>query len=318
MPEKSSATGIVLLHPLPEGRSQRWVDRVTAAAGSMPGFQALRIAVTDGGLQSAVAVTFDTAEQLHACLDCEAWAAALSEGNTDGVLRKSSDLLIVEGHRLPPGTAAFRYDVIDSATTEFVASMTQLVMSTSKFSGYVGTVLLPPAPEADIDQWTAILMFRADEQLGAWMASDERSRRLGQLRPQLRKDFDTLSVDAPFGSILRIDHGRTTVTPRWKTAMAILLVLYPTVMLLSRFLGPALRDWGAEPWLTTWLSQVASVVILTYALMPLATRAFTRWLDPIDGAGIRVSVLGAAIVLAVYAATLWLFATVDSLDFWRH
>ena len=244
MPEKSSATGIVLMHPLPEGRSQRWVDRATAVARSMPGFQALRMAVTDGGLQSAVAVTFDTAEQLHACLDCDAWAAALSEGNTDGVLRKSSDLLIVEGHRLPPGTAAFRYDVIDSATTEFVAAMTQLVTSTAKFSGYVGTVLLPPAPEAGIDEWTAILMFRADEQLGAWMASDERSRRLAQLRSQLRKDFDTLSVDAPFGSILRIDHGRASVTPRWKTAMAILLVLYPTVMLLSRFLGPVAAGLG--------------------------------------------------------------------------
>ncbi len=318
MSKKSSATGVVLMHSLPERGLQPWVERATDAARSMPGFQALRMAVTDGGLQSAVAVSFDTAEQLHACLDSATWEAVLSEGNTDGVMRKSSDLLIIEGHRLPPGTAAFLYDVIDSATAEFVAAVTQLVTSTAKFPGYVGTVLLPPAPEADIHEWTAILMFRSDDQLATWVTSDERARRIAQLRMHLRKDFDIMSVDARFASILRIDHGRPMVTPGWKTAMVILLVLYPTVMMLSRFLGPVLRDWGAEPWLTTWLSQVASVAILTYALMPLATRAFSRWLDPVDGAGLRVSVFGAIVVIAVYAATLWLFAAVGSLDFWRH
>jgi antibiotic biosynthesis monooxygenase (ABM) superfamily enzyme len=157
-----------------------------------------------------------------------------------------------------------------------------------------------------------------DDQLAAWSNSDERARRLEQLRTHLTKDFDTLSVDAPFGSILRIDHGRPRVTPMWKTAMLVLLVLYPTVMTLSRFLGPVLKDLGAQPWLSMWLSQIVSVAVLTYALMPLATRLFARWLDPIDGASVKVSMLGALAVIAVYAATLWLFAAVQWLDFWRH
>ena len=276
------------------------------------------MAVTDGGLHPAVGVTFDTAEHLHACLDSEAWAAALADGYAVGVIRKSSDLLIVEDHRLPPGTAAFRHDVIDTARAEYLASQKEIKASTEKFPGYVATAALPPAPEAGIDAWTSILIFRTDHQLAAWATSDERARRIARLRKHLRTDFDILSADAPFASILRIDHGLPIVTPRWKTAMVILLVLYPTVMMLSRFLGPVMRDWGAQPWLTTWLSQVTSLAILTYALMPLATRAFSRWLDPVDGAGLRVSVFGAVAVVAVYAVTLWLFAAVDSLDFWRH
>ncbi len=100
--------------------------------------------------------------------------------------------------------------------------------------------------------------------------------------------------------------------------MLVLLVLYPTVMTLSRFLGPVLKDMGAEPWLSLWLSQIVSVAVLTFVLMPLATRLFTRWLDPIDGASVRVSALGATVVVAVYAATLWLFAAVTWLDFWTH
>ena len=100
--------------------------------------------------------------------------------------------------------------------------------------------------------------------------------------------------------------------------MLVLLVLYPTVMTLSRFLGPVLKGMDAQVWLSMWLSQIVSVTVMTYALMPLATRLFSRWLDPIDGAPVRISVLGAAVVVAVYAATLWLFAAVTWLDFWTH
>ena len=35
------------------------------------------------------------------------------------------------------------------------------------------------------------------------------------------------------------------MTPNWKSAMLVLLVLYPTVMLLSRFLGPIVDGFGA-------------------------------------------------------------------------
>ena len=317
MTEKSAATGVVLVHSVDDDALRRWVDSATAAVASMPGFRSMRAAVSEGDLHPAVAVTFDTAEQLHAGLDSQEWAAALAEGGDFGVLRASADLLIVDGHRLPPGTAAFRHDVIDTETIDFVATQMQIVNATSGFPGYVATVLLPAAPEAGIKAWTSILMFRTDDQLAHWATSDERVRQVSQLRTHLRRDFDTLSVDAPFASILRIDHGRPKLTPRWKTAMVILLVLYPTVMTLSRFLGPVLSDTvGTPPWLTMWLSQIVSVAILTYALMPLATRAFSRWLDPVEGAGVGVSVLGALAVVAVYAVTLGVFATVKWLEFW--
>lgn len=314
MSEMLLATGVVLVHPVDDVQLQAWLDRASSVAAMMPGFTSLRLAVTGGGLQTAVAATFDTAEHLHAWLDSD----TLSAANTEGVLRKSLDLLIIEGHRLPPGTAVFRHDVIVGRADDFVAAQRKLAMSTAQYPGYTGTVLLPPAPEAGIEQWTSILCFRTDDQLAAWSRSDERARRLDQLRTHLTKDFDTLSVDAPFGSILRFDHGRPRVTPKWKTAMLVLLVLYPTVMTLSRFLGPVLKDMGAAPWLLMWLSQIVSVAVLTYALMPLATRLFTRWLDPVDGASVRVSVLGVLVVIAVYAATLWLFAAVQWLDFWTH
>src|SRR5262245_29095661 len=104
----SLATAVVLLHARDDASLTTWFGHAVAAARAMPGFVSLRLAERSGGLQTAVAATFDTAEELHRWLDTE----TLSEPNAEGVLRRSSDLLIVEGHRLPPGVAVFRHDVI--------------------------------------------------------------------------------------------------------------------------------------------------------------------------------------------------------------
>jgi uncharacterized protein len=50
--------------------------------------------------------------------------------------------------------------------------------------------------------------------------------------------------------------------------------------------------------------------------MPWAGRLFRRWLDPIDGAGARISVMGAAVLVIGYLTTLGLFAVVRWLQYW--
>lgn len=314
MSDRTYATAVVQLHAVPDDRLRAWADRVTDAAATLPGFRSVRLAVTGGGLRPAIAATFDTAAQVIAWLDSD----VLDARNAEGVRRAASDVVIADGHRLPPGTAIYRHDVIDGRAGEFVGAQRDLVASTARFPGHTGTVLLAPAAGAGGDGWMSVVGFRTDGQLATWSGSDERGRRLTRLRALLTRDFDTLAVDAPFGTILRIDHGRPLVTPGWKTAMLVLLVLYPTVMLLSRFLGPVLQGLGAQPWLSMWLSQIVSIAAMTYVLMPAATRLLSRWLDPLDGASARVSIAGAVTVAAGYAATLWLFSGVRWLDFWTH
>jgi uncharacterized protein len=59
-------------------------------------------------------------------------------------------------------------------------------------------------------------------------------------------------------------------------------------------------------------------VAMQWWLMPAASRSFSRWLDPVDGAGWRVSAAGAVAIVVVYAVTLTLFATVRELQFWDY
>lgn len=298
-----TATGVVLLHPAPSDRLRAWFERVNAAAAALPGFVSLRLSHTGGELANAAAITFDTAEQLNAWLDSPAHEAAFTDADSHGVLRKSAVLLLGAEHRLPPGTAVFRHDVIHGRTSEFIAAEQEIAAATATMPGFDSLILLPPLPGQH--QWMSILSFHLDDQLSAWLASDERAQRVPHLRAHLTKDF---TIDAPFGSILRFQDGRPRVTPKWRTAMLIVLVLYPTAMLVTRFVAPFWVKLGAHPWLSTWLTQIVCVGAMTYALMPFATRAFARWLDPVTGASRRVSVAGALIVLALYAVWLSLFA----------
>ena len=155
-------------------------------------------------------------------------------------------------------------------------------------------------------------------QLAAWLDSAERGAALHELREALSQDFSTVAGTTPFGTTVRLQDGRTLMTPNWKSAMLVLAVLYPTVMLLSRFLGPVVDQWGTPPWLGLWLSQIVSIVAMQWWLMPAASRPLRRWLDPVDGAGVRVSLVGAVVLLAGYAVTLTLFASVQQLQFWDY
>lgn len=105
------------------------------------------------------------------------------------------------------------------------------------------------------------------------------------------------------------------MTPSWKTATLLLMVLYPMVMLQSKFVAPVIGKLVAPPWLSVWLSQVISVALMTWWVMPTVSSWCRTWLDPIDGAGRRISLRGAAVGVLVCAASLTVFATVEWLQY---
>ncbi len=141
----------------------------------------------------------------------------------------------------PPGVGAFRHDIVSGKVGAFIDAQRDLTGAAREFSGYEGTSLF-----VDEDRETAlsVLRFRTDRQLSAWVSSRERGAALSGLRSSLTHDFETMSSTTAFGTTVRNDHGRIRQTPNWKSAMMVLLVLYPTVMVLSRFLGPVLDRIG--------------------------------------------------------------------------
>src|SRR5581483_11145204 len=149
------------------------------------------------------------------------------------------------------------HSVTPGKETEFVSAQSDLTAVTSGFPGYEGTAVFPADASG---QWMSVLRFRTAGQLTRWMHSSERREALPRLRGELTRDFAELSRSAPFGSTVRVADGQTRITPAWKTAMLVVLCLYPTVILLSKSLAPALSHIGVGQALAVFVGNVISVV----------------------------------------------------------
>lgn len=308
-------TAVTIFHPVQDAAGfDTWLADLRASARGADGAVSTSVSVHDEpGLDWALAVTFSSEESLHGWLDGADRRAVLRAGQALGFWCRTTDLVLSEGSDAPPGVSAFRHSVARGKEADFRAVQSRLVVAASAFPGYEGTVLLPPDSGGD---WLSVLRFRTAGQLSAWLRSPERDTALPGLRSSLTKGFSVVSSTTPFATTVRVQDGRTLMTPNWKSAMLVLLVLYPTVMVLSRFFGPVLDHAGAQPWLALWVSQIVSVSALQWWLMPAVTKPFRRWLDPVDGAGTRISLIGAGVVVGGYAVTLALFATVRWLQYW--
>lgn len=306
-------TAVLVFHPGGDGRFDEWARTMSASASAAPGCVTTRVAVSDEPFEPALSVTFAGAEQLDAWLDSPEQAEVLRAGRAAGWHLAAPALLLATDEPPPAGIGAFRHQLVAGKSADFLDSQRGLTAAAGGFSGYEGTVLFADGGEA-----LSVLRFRTDRQLAGWISSRQREAALPTLRSSLSREFASVSGTTPFGTTVRTDGGRLLMTPNWKSAMMVLLVLYPTVMTLSRFLGPVLDRLGAEPWLSLWLSQVVSVSLMQWWLMPWASRPFRRWLDPVDGAGWRSSLAGAAMILLLYAGTLLLFDSFTWLHFWHY
>jgi antibiotic biosynthesis monooxygenase (ABM) superfamily enzyme len=311
------ATVVSIIHPPADlAAFDSWVKFLIENAEASSGFVTASVSVRESPeLEPAVAATFESVGAAENWLDSAARREVAHRGHALGIWAALPDVLLARDAPLPNGLGAVDHTVAIGSEQQFANAQHALTAAAARAAGYQGTTLFPPGGRGD---WLSVIRFRTDRQLADWMTSAERSAALPRLRSALAKDFSVVSQTTAFGTTVRVEDGRTRMTPGWKSAMLVLLVLYPTVMLLSRFLGPVLDGWGAAPWLALWLSQVVSIVLLQWYLMPLASRAFRRWLDPIDGAKPAVSMRGALVVAMLYLVTLALFASVTWLQYWDY
>jgi antibiotic biosynthesis monooxygenase (ABM) superfamily enzyme len=302
----ASTTAVTIFHPVQDVDGfDAWLSDLRASAH---GASSTSVSVRDEpGLDWALAVTFSSEDLAHDWLDSAARRSVMEAGQTRGFWCRTTDLVLTEGGDALMGVSAFRHSLAAGKQSDFRAVQSRLVAASLRFPGYEGTVLLPDDAG---DGWLTILRFRTTAQLSAWLQSSERDMALPGLRSSLTKGFSAVSSTTPFATTVRVQGGRTFMTPNWKSAMLVLLVLYPTVMLLSRFFIPLLEHAGLGRWLALWVSQIASVSALQWILMPNVTRPFRTWLDPVDGAGLRISAIGAAAVVAGYVVSLALFSSV--------
>jgi antibiotic biosynthesis monooxygenase (ABM) superfamily enzyme len=141
------------------------------------------------------------------------------------------------------------------------------------FAGYRGTDVFPP-PAGRGDEWVVLIHFQDEESLARWLDSPERNQRIEELRAKIG-DFDLKTVGDGFGPWFSSKGQSNAPAPDgWKMALTVLLALFPTVMLLTIFVGPLTSPLGFAA--SMLIGNALSISILQWGVMPL----LTKWLDP--------------------------------------
>lgn len=145
------------------------------------------------------------------------------------------------------------------------------------FAGYCGTDVFPPAAGRG-DEWVVLIHFDSEESLARWLDSPERARRVEELRAKVG-DFDLKTLKDGFGPWFVRQSPAEAAAPApasWKMALTVLFALFPTVMILTIFVGPLTSPLGLAA--SMLIGNAMSISILQWAVMPWLTRGLDAWL----------------------------------------
>ncbi len=175
----------------------------------------------------------------------------------------------------------------------------------AKYPGYRGMFLQPPAETGGL--WTTIIRFDTAAQLEAWMNAPERKELLKESRAFIEHEQLT-RLATSFPGWVPVDPVTGKGPPDWKTALLVLLGLFPVVMLELRFLSPILTKLGLHASLATFIGNSLSVAATSFITMPLFVRWFGWWLFLKEGQTRNVTLKGTgilAVLFAIEVIALW-------------
>ena len=156
----------------------------------------------------------------------------------------------------------------------FEAALSWHLERVQRLSGHLGVDVFEPA--AGSRRWTFIFKFQTVAQANAWKLSPEREAweaKAAELTDGAPRLQVTTGLEAWFTTP---DLGVSGPPPRWKLAIATWVVIYPTITALLLAIGPVIESWPTAS--RTFLLTAVLVPLMTFALMPAATRALRSWL----------------------------------------
>jgi antibiotic biosynthesis monooxygenase (ABM) superfamily enzyme len=172
--------------------------------------------------------------------------------------------------------------------------------------GFSSVEVFEPSGESNV--WTTILTFRTPADLEAWKSSPVRASILARGADFTKSDVRVQPAGS--GSWFSISSAPSFRTPTWKQAMVVLAVLYPLVtaynLTIGNWVGKGLSIGGVQiiegaglPFpAVIFLGNLVGTILLTWVVMPFATRIMAWWLDPF--AVRRATVRGTILIVIVY------------------
>lgn len=288
-----------------EGPFQRWQAQVNDAAATFPGFLGAEVTPPgDSRGEWSVVYRFDDVGHLKHWLDSDTRGALLARG-ADFFVRPSTQHVLVDEPDDAMVTVVVSHRVEPGRETEFVAWQDRMIEAERTFPGFRGSELHRPIPGVQ-DEWTILCSFAATEDLDRWLDSPERAALL-TAAPHFEA-FEVHRIANPYGSWFPPDgSGQDPGPSAWKTAVSVLVGLYPTVVILTLFIDEV---WPAAPlWLSLLVGNIASVALLTWAVMPIVNRCLGFWLRSRDDRRTDLLGLGCSLGFLTLAAVVFYLVT---------
>ncbi|GHC68643.1 antibiotic biosynthesis monooxygenase [Streptomyces cinnamoneus] len=291
-----------------------WQARANEAAREFEGFEGAEVYPPRTGDENEwVAVfRFSGIDHLTAWLNSPRRRELLAEGQ--GLFEAPPTQEVLHGGAPPEQvpevvTAVISHDVKPGQEQGFLRWQAKALKAQEKSPGFMGSELFKPV-EGVQERWVVVFRFDSREHLDDWLASDARKELLAEGRAYFAS-YDVRKVGSAFSGWFRFEEGaQGAAPPNWKQAMSVVLALYPTVMVLNLTVGAELDELGVPGYLGLFFSNVLSVSILTWLLMPLVNRALAFWLVPRRTRGHRVHLAGAAVVVLGYALFVAVFGLI--------
>ncbi|MBA2492898.1 MAG: antibiotic biosynthesis monooxygenase [Gammaproteobacteria bacterium] len=144
------------------------------------------------------------------------------------------------------------------------------------FPGFLGVNVIRPSGSADCD-YVILLRFESQATLTAWENSSERRAWYNRMRDCI------VEGDARIEHMTGLEFWFTspqaatlTQPPRYKMVIVLVVVLFCMLNTLAPLYGGLLGN--LHPLLRSFILIVTQVILMTYVIMPLLSRLFSRWL----------------------------------------
>lgn len=288
-----------------------WQEELNAAASGHIGFLGAEIAAPTAMQPEWIVVyRFDSVGHLQDWINSATRQEFLDRGQQyfdgpatqqviGGGARPVDPLVtVVVTHRVPPDSVA-----------DFLAWQAHLNQEEAKFEGFRGTELFRPI-EGVQDEWTALYRFDTAANLATWLTSKRRQELLAE--GEKFSDFELRTIENSFGSWFAFDeNGHDTPAPSdTKTAVAVWVGLYPTVVLLTLALSPL----HMPLWLGLLIGNLLSSFVMSFLTMPYyVNRLLRRWLwPPPDAPAAKTNRAGIAVVAALMLVWVVIFYVVTT------
>lgn len=310
-PDLGDSATVVTSQKVRAGRDddyKRWQEKVNQVVRGFDGFQGTELYPPAAGEENewVVVFRFSDVEQLTAWLESGARRQLLDEGQAlfDGTATQEVLTGGTQAHDVV--TAVISHDVLPGRERDFMRWQDKVLKAQERYPGFMGSELFKPV-EGIQDRWVVAFRFDTREHLDEWLDSETREKLLEEGSDSFRS-YDVRKIGSAFGGWFRFGEGAEGgIPPNWKQAMSVVLALYPTVMILNLTVGDWFNSLGMPGYLALFISNVLSVSILTWLLMPLVNWALAFWLVPSRARSVRVHVAGAAVVAVCCLVLITIF-----------